>query len=145
MNTGEVVNPAHPRTAPDHIFVQGTLESGAVASLNFRKAKKSVDGLGLRWLISGTDGEIEVTFPEGHFQMGTPERTLRLRVKDEEVKTIDFDVAEPDHINKVVYPATNSARLYEDFAKGTGGFADFEASLRTHKLLDRIAREAKFI
>ena len=145
MKTGEIVNPAHPKTAPDHILVQGVLESGAVASIDFRKAKKPVDGLGLRWLITGANGEIEVTIPEDHLQMGHKDRTLRLRVKDEDVQTINFEISEPEHVQKVAYPGTNSARVYEEFDQGTGGFADFEAALKTHKLLDRIAREAKFI
>ena len=54
----------HPKTAPDHILVQGELANGALASISFRKARKPVDALGLRWLITGTKGELEVTFPE---------------------------------------------------------------------------------
>ncbi|CAM1510623.1 Fc.00g009580.m01.CDS01 [Cosmosporella sp. VM-42] len=145
MATGEVVDTAFPKSAPDHTFIQGVLESGAVASITFRKAKKPVDGLGLRWLITGTEGEIEVTLPEDHLQMGPEGRALRLRIKDGDVQKVEFATAEPDHIQKVAYPGTNSARIYEQFAQGTGDIADFEAALKTHKLLDRIARDAKYI
>lgn len=145
MKTGEMINPAHPKTAPDHILVQGVLESGAVASIDFRKAKKPVDGLGLRWLITGTGGEIEVTLPEDHLQFGHKERAIRLRVKDEDVQTINFANTEPEHVQKIPYPGTNSARVYEAFPDATEGFADFEAALKTHKLLERIARDAKYI
>lgn len=101
--------------------------------------------MGLRWLITGTGGEIEVTIPEDHLQMGHKERTIRLRVKDGDVETITFEKNEPEHVQKVPYPGTNSARVYEEFSNGTEGFADFEAALKTHKLLERIARDAKYI
>ena len=145
MATGEVVDPAFPKTCPDHTLIQGVLESGAVASITFRKAKKPVDGLGLRWLITGTEGEIEVTLPEDHLQMGPEGRELRLRVKDGEVQKVEFNSTESDHVLKVPYPGTNSARIYEQFAEGTGDLADFEAALKTHKLLERIARDGKYI
>lgn len=147
METGQVVNPAHPKTAPDHILVQGILESGAVASLAFRKAKKPADGLGLRWTITGTEGEIEVTIPEDHLQMAHEDRAIRLRMgRDEEVKTIDWrDAAEPDHVTKIARPGTNSARTYEAMVQENDRYASFESALETHKLLDKIARNAKFI
>lgn len=101
--------------------------------------------MGLRWLITGTGGEIEVTVPEDHLQMGHKERAIRLRVKDGDVETIAFEKSESEHVQRVPYPGTNSARVYEELANGTEGFADFEAALKTHKLLERIARDAKYI
>ncbi|KAH6896825.1 hypothetical protein B0T10DRAFT_583489 [Thelonectria olida] len=146
IKTGKQVESAHPRTAPDHVFVQGELSSGAVASLSFRKAKKPVDGLGLRWLITGTEGEIEITFPEDHLQMGHAGRSIRFRSgKDDEVKVIKFGEEEPAYVGSVPYPGTNTARLYEAFVKDNGQFPDFGAALKTHELLDRIAKDSKFI
>lgn len=55
------------RTSPDEIFVQGKLESGAVAAINFRRipfGNKTVDNVGVRWVITGTEGEIELTTQE---------------------------------------------------------------------------------
>jgi hypothetical protein len=58
---GNVVEKAHPKTTPDQIFIQGTLESGAVVSINYRDVPsgKTVHELGIRWIITGTEGEIE--------------------------------------------------------------------------------------
>jgi hypothetical protein len=53
-----------PKTTSDTAFLQGKLASGAVASINFRHAfGDAVDNVRLRWLITGTEGEIEVTDP----------------------------------------------------------------------------------
>lgn len=145
--TGQQVNPAYPRTAPDHMLVQGELSSGAVASLSFRNAKAPVDGLGLRWLITGTKGEIEITIPEDHLQMGPAERSIRLRNwKDDKVHVVDFEEEEePVHVSSVPHPGTNTARLYEAFATNSGRLADFEQGLETHELLEKIAKAAQFI
>lgn len=146
-DTGKVTSSSHPKTAPDHILVQGELTSGALASVAFRKTKKPADGLGLRWLITGTDGEIEVTIPESHLQMGAENRAIRVRTGSDEVaKNVAFDnPKEPEYITKVSVQATNTARLYESFAQGDGLYATFDSALETHKLLDTIARKAKFI
>jgi hypothetical protein len=78
--TGQVKTPAHPRTAPDHIAVQGALKSGAVASLAYRTVKSTIDGIGINWLISGTNGEIQITTSEAQWQMSDPKRKLRLKI-----------------------------------------------------------------
>jgi predicted dehydrogenase len=145
--TGKQIEAAVPKTAPDHIFVQGELLSGALASISFRKAKKPVDALGLRWLITGTEGEIEITFPEDHFQFGHAGRAIRFRSgKNEEVKVIKWDnEEEPAYVRSVPYPGTNTARLYEAFVKDNGQLADFGTALKNHELLHKIAKDAKFI
>ena len=55
------------KTAPNEIFLQGILQSGAVVSVNFRNVpfgNKTIDDKGVRWTITGTEGEIEITTPE---------------------------------------------------------------------------------
>ncbi|EHK47069.1 hypothetical protein TRIATDRAFT_177332, partial [Trichoderma atroviride IMI 206040] len=59
-STGKIVNPSFPRKAPDHMFVQGVLNSGALASVNYRRTTDIV-GKTTRWIITGTEGEIEFT------------------------------------------------------------------------------------
>ncbi|GAD97179.1 oxidoreductase, putative [Paecilomyces variotii No. 5] len=139
---GKVVNPSHPKSAPDHIFVQGTLENGAGASISFRSVPAAVDGVGFRWLISGTKGEIEITMPESHWQMGNPGATLKLRVgKDSAAQDVDFSTLQDPSISKIPFPGPNTASLYEAFAKGDReSYATFESSLKLHKLLDRIVQ-----
>jgi predicted dehydrogenase len=139
-----VINLKEPITTPDTIFVQGILETGAAASLCFRTAQSLVDDTGYRWIISGTEGEIGVTMRPGSWSLGPPGKHIRVknwkRNVDEEV---EFAPDEAEYISVVQYPGTNTARMYEAFAEGDmEGFASFESALRTHRLLDRIARGA---
>lgn len=145
MTTGQVANPAAPKNTPDHIFLNGRLASGAAASITVRKTTKPVDELGLRWLISGTKGEIEVTMPEDHIQQAPSGRKIRLRREKGDVEVFEFEnVQEPDHIKKTGQVGENTARLYEDIATGKSGLADFEEATRLHRLLDRMIKESGY-
>lgn len=145
MATGEVVNPSASKNTPDHIFINGKLESGAGASITVRKTTKPVDELGMRWLISGTKGEIEVTMPEDHFQMSSIGRKIRLRREKEDVEVFEFgSMEEPGYIKSASQSGKNTARLYEDIATGKDDFADFEEATRLHRLLDRMIKESGY-
>jgi predicted dehydrogenase len=143
--TGEVVNPEKRRTAPDHVFVQGTLESGAVVSISTRTPPKPIDGHGLRWLITGTEGELELITAGRGYQTGSNPRTLQIIAKDGEIKTIDWEQDEPSHIKNVAPPGVNTARLFEAYALNKDCFSDFEGGVKLHKLLDRIAKDAGYL
>jgi predicted dehydrogenase len=140
---GKVVYANHPKSAPDHIFVQGVLEGGAVASLSFRSVPSAVDRTGFRWLISGTKGEIEVTAPELGWQLRSSKAALKVRVgKGEEIQTVDLST-DPTSTT-VPFPGSNTAGLYDAFAKGDGSkYATFEDAVKTHHLLDRIVQSSK--
>ncbi|KAJ2994875.1 hypothetical protein NUW58_g1432 [Xylaria curta] len=139
---GELVDPALPKNTPDQMLVQGVLENDAVASISVRKSKAEVDGVSFRWIISGTEGEIEILVPFGSWQFGAPGRTLRLKIGDSEVENVDF--LSGDEFNEVLPdPAANVAHQYRAFAKGdTETVATFASALKTHQLLDRILRAA---
>lgn len=141
---GNMHDPKHPKTAPDHIFVQGVLENGAGASISFRSVPAAVDSVGFRWLITGTKGEIEVTAPESHWQMGKPGATLRLRVgKESQAQEVDFSTCQNSRTSNIPFPGTNTASVYYAFAKGNSeGYATFDSSLRLHTLLDRIIQSS---
>ncbi|KAI0533602.1 oxidoreductase [Xylaria digitata] len=143
LNTkGEVINPAYPKTSADQTLVQGILESGAVASISARKPKGEVDGVSFRWIISGTEGEIEVIIPQSLWQFGEPKRTLKLKIGASESQNVDF-LSSDEFESKVPAIVANLARQYRAFAKGDmGTVATFESSLKTHRLLDRIIRAA---
>jgi predicted dehydrogenase len=143
VSNGQVIDPAHPKTSPDHIFVHGTLEGDAVASIAFRKPRSAADNTGFRWYITGTDGEIVITVPEEHWQFGLGEGTsLKLKVgKAEQAENVEW-MSGSSPGDKVPSPGTNTARLYESFAKGKGVEATFESALKTHLLLERIAKSA---
>lgn len=143
---GKVVNKEWKKTSPDDILVQGRLEGGALASLTYYTAPgKSIDGVGIRWLITGSEGQIEITTPELQWQMGPPGTKLRVKFgKEAEVEEVGFEnVEEVKEVRESGFPATNTARLYEGFVEGRGEvFADFESAVKTQKLLDWIRREA---
>ncbi|KAK5654678.1 hypothetical protein OQA88_7002 [Cercophora sp. LCS_1] len=148
--TGEVVNPAYPRTSPDHILVQGKLESGAVASISFRHTKSAVDKTCIKWIIAGTDGEIEVTLAErlgameSQWQVASPSFKLTVRVGREEVGEFDLSSVSDDLVAEGLdVVALNTGLLYEAFAKGDESrYASFETALKTHQLLERIVKAA---
>ncbi|KAL7809520.1 hypothetical protein V8C26DRAFT_411411 [Trichoderma gracile] len=144
--SGEVTDPARKKTVPDHILVTGKLESGAVASISFRKAAEAVDGKGLRWLITGTKGELEITVDGPLFQMGIAKKELRLVENSSgEVREIDFsDETEPTYIKDVPPMGRNTARLVEKFLVAPEEVASFDDGVKLHQLLDRIAKAAGF-
>ncbi len=104
---------------------------------------KTTDGNGIKWIINGTDGEIEVTCPEGQWQMDLPGAVLKARIgKGNEVEVVELEVDEVKEVKEMTAPGTNTARLYQAFVEGkTEKYADFNEAVETHKLLDLI-REA---
>ncbi|ETS73286.1 hypothetical protein PFICI_14891 [Pestalotiopsis fici W106-1] len=146
-STGEVLDPAHAKSSPDHIFVQGILLNGAVSSLSLRKPKAAADEVGFRWIITGTDGELVLTAPERHWQFGLHGRSsdwsLRLKKgKETGFQEIDLKDLDTSPASMVEQPGTNTARLYQSFAEGQGLEATFESATKTHRLLERIAKSA---
>lgn len=91
--SGNVLQKDYRKTTPDGIQILGTLESGASASIAYYTATStSIDGTGVRWMITGTEGQIEVTTPESQWQMGPPGTVLKARLgRGAEVETIDFE------------------------------------------------------
>ncbi|KAM0246713.1 hypothetical protein ACHAQJ_010111 [Trichoderma viride] len=144
--TGEVTDPARKRTAPDHMFLNGKLDNGAIASIAFRKVTKTVDGKGLRWLISGTKAELEITIDGPNFQMDVATKQLRLiQVSDGQTQDIDFsDDQELSYVKDVPRMGANTSRLSERFVVAPTEVANFEDALKLHQLLDKIAKAANF-
>lgn len=146
FTTGEVTDPARKKTSPDHIFVNGKLESGAVASLSFRKVTKTVDGKGLRWLISGTKGELEITIDGPNFQMDIAKKQLRLVDNSVGVtQDIDFtDAQELAYVKSIPAMGQNTSRLCEKYVAAPTEVANFDDALKLHQLLDKIATAANY-
>lgn len=141
---GEIKVPDYPKNTPDHILVQGVLkDSGAVASICSRDLMHTVDGIGVRWLITGTKGEIEVTTPEGQWQMSDPRRKLRLKIGDNEAVEVPF--ANHEDKSYLERLSINVAGVYEAFLKDDQShYATFDSALRTHVLLDEILKRSGF-
>lgn len=141
ISTGQVVDTAYPRKAPDHMFVQGVLASGALASVTYRRTPEIV-GKATRWVISGTEGEIDFSIDGPTLQMGGHPREIRIKTAKDEAggRVISWGEGTPAHVESVAFPGQNTAYLFEAFAQGKA--PDFEDALRLHKLLDRILKDA---
>lgn len=141
---GGIKVPDYPKNTPDHILVQGVLkDSGAVASICSRDLAHTVDGIGLRWLITGTKGEIEVTAPEGQWQMSDPGRKLRLKIGNNEAVEVPYaSNADKSYLERL---SINVAGVYEAFLKDDQShYATFDSALRTHVLLDEILKRSGY-
>ncbi|CAH0042291.1 unnamed protein product [Clonostachys rhizophaga] len=135
------------KNVPDHVLVQGKLKSGAMASIAYRWANlnEAVDDVGVRWIITGRDGEIEITTDQSHWQMNSPNWKLRLKLKGAPTQEIDFSSPEPDFIKHIPQIGKNTGRILEAYARGNqADYADFESALETHKLLDEIVQKSGF-
>ncbi|KAH8701022.1 putative oxidoreductase [Talaromyces proteolyticus] len=138
-DTGKVVDPAYKVTAPEYILVQGVLESGAVASINLRCTPASVDEEGFRWIISGSEGEIEFTGPAGSYIQANFKAKVFLRKWKGETEAIDLSRNEQEHVTSIGDLGINTARLYEAFATGNeDGYPSFESTRKVHHLIERI-------
>lgn len=143
-SNGKVVHANYPRTAPDHLVVQGTLANGAVASIAFRTAQAPASDRGFYWLITGTEGEIEAETPAPNWQSDQSKMTLKIR-RGKSAETEVVELPKPSGVAaEVPYPGPNIARVYEAAAVGDESrYATFEGALETHKLLDRILEASK--
>ncbi|EED16417.1 oxidoreductase, putative [Talaromyces stipitatus ATCC 10500] len=143
-STGTVIDPAYKATAPEYILVQGVLESGAVASINVRSTPTSVDEAGFRWIISGSEGEIEFTSPAGGYIQGSgPNCKVLLRKWKGGMEEVDLRRDEPAHVTNVLEFGINTARLYEAFATGDeDGYPSIESARKVHHLIERIKKVA---
>ena len=84
--------------------------------------------------------------PEMQWQLGPHGTTVRVRSKnaaeaDEVFAGGAIVGGEEEYVGKVQFPGTNTARLYEAFAKGKKEeYADFEDGLVRHKMLNAIIK-----
>lgn len=143
--SGQITNPSHHKTSPSHISILGTLTSGATASITYRTTSPSVESIGLRWLITGTEGELEITTPESQWQSApTEEITLKARFRQgSQTQDEDFMAKEWEGIAELTSSARNTARLYESFASGDREqYPDFREALEVTRVFDWIREEA---
>ncbi|KAK2033299.1 oxidoreductase family protein [Colletotrichum zoysiae] len=142
----KVIDPAYPKSSPDHILVQGKLGNGATASLNFRSTSVSVDNNGGRWIISGTKGEIEASWGHGlMWQSHNSSKKLRVKLATGEERDVELVKSDSPAIANVPDVGLNTAVILDAFAKGDGSrFADFGSALKTHRLLEEILKRSGY-
>lgn len=117
-----------------------------MASLTYYTAPApSAESIGLRWIIAGTDGQIEITTLEGHWQVLTSGITLKLHVRDAAEEIVELDTDDEEALEGFSKMGWNTARVYEAFLRGKAGkdrVADFAEALKTHELLEQIRAAA---
>jgi predicted dehydrogenase len=132
-------------TSPDQVAIQGTLQSGAVASIFFRGGLSRAANL--RWEITGSHGDLLVTSSFGNIQVAdlTVEggRGDEPSVRPLVVPGSYFEGAAPEPAGL----AANVSYLYAQFARdlrnGTRRAPDFARAVRLHALLDAIRVSAE--
>ncbi|KAF6818013.1 oxidoreductase family protein [Colletotrichum sojae] len=140
--------PAHPKNTPEHIFAQGVLQSGAVASISFRTTPGTVDDdARLRWVISGTKGEIEVTSPHTSWQAHVPARKFKVKPFEEEEEAWEYGTKDWQRDLSVAkglgLEAVNTALVLDAFAEGSqGNHADFKEALEFQRVLDAMIKRS---
>ena len=131
------------RTAPDEVLIQGHLEGGAAASVHFHTGSNAVDadGRNLRWSITGTEGDIEVSQTAGALLRDLSVRVRVLRGGEAEDVRLDWeDKGEFGMFGENVMLAT-PARHYRAIASGNAdGIVAFKHALKRHELLERIVK-----
>jgi predicted dehydrogenase len=121
------------------VAVTGRLRNGAVAAFHMQGGPAR--GAGLRWEISGTEGDLVVSAPSGTtgIQM-TASLNLHEVTPEGELRPL----APPADLVQAATPAGmgfNVAQMYARYRDGLP-LPDFAEAVRRHRLLDAITRAA---
>jgi hypothetical protein len=116
------------------------LSSGATASIAYCTVPdfSTIDDVGIRWFITGSNGELETTAPRAQWQMGSPDITLRAKLrKGSEVETTEFkDDGDVEEVREREFPGGNTARVWQAWVKGRGErIVDFGGGLELHRVV----------
>ncbi|XTI83100.1 NAD(P)-binding protein [Cenococcum geophilum] len=133
------------RTSSDEILLHGRLEGGAVASLHFRTGPPEPDGMGLRWLITGTQGSIEISHPQSVAFLQFVDTKIRVRKHGGDVEEVgvEWDREGAFKAYGEITFAANTGRLYKAWADGDTRFImDFERAVKRHELIDDMIKQA---
>ena len=139
---GDGCGETRPKTAPDHILIQGTMASGTALSVHYRGGTSR--GTNLLWEINGTEGDIQVTANLGHAKM------VQLTVKGARGEDRDMteQMPEPElYEGKPEFAGARNvagiyARLADDIRNGTRTAPSFADAVALHELLDAIEASA---
>lgn len=140
-----VVDPAYPKSSPDHILVQGVLQNGALASIACRTTPVTAGEVGARWIISGTKGEIEAVWDGGQWQIHSPSKQLKYKLVGGEEKNVTLETGKLPEGVEVSAAGLNTVLIFDAFANGDASrYADFETALKNHVLLETILKKSGY-
>ncbi|KAH8919198.1 NAD-P-binding protein [Atractiella rhizophila] len=131
--TGETA----PKTAIDHVFIQGILKSGVVASYAFFGADIAPGTPALVWRIQGEGGEIEITSEKTGILANVADAKIRV-IKERQAVEVPVE----RDIMGFKGAQAHVAAEYEEYASGGTSLASFEVALERHKFLAEIVERS---
>ncbi|KAH8919199.1 NAD(P)-binding protein [Atractiella rhizophila] len=126
-----------PKTAIDHVFIQGILKSGVVASVAFLGADIAPGTPALVWRIQGENGEIEITSESDAILGNAGDAKIRV-IKERQAVEVPVDL----EIFGFQGTQAHIAAEYEEYASGGTRLANFEVALERHKFLREIVEKS---
>lgn len=79
--------------------------------LSFGTVDSTIDSVGIRWLISGTEGEIKIKTPEMLWQLRQPGWALKIKKGNGKAKDVEFSIPEEN------YPGSFLGSIPRNFMK----------------------------
>jgi len=132
-------------TSPDQAAIQGTLRSGAVASIVFRGGESRATNL--RWDITGSHGDLLVTSSFGNIQVAdlavAGGRGAEPSVRPLVIPEAYFDRAPSAPAGLAANVGYLYAQFASDLRNGSQRAPDFARAVRLHGLLDAIQISAE--
>ncbi|WP_019876066.1 Gfo/Idh/MocA family protein [Sporichthya polymorpha] len=139
VETGEAMT----MTAPDQVAITGTLANGAVVNVHFRGG--STRDQKLRWIISGTQGELVFAGVHGHLQFGMVE-LLKATGDDKVLSPVEipggYELVPHGRGGPAYTVAQAYAGLLRDLDDGGHRTPTFADALRRHRMLDAVQAAA---
>lgn len=139
-----VTGEAMTMTAPDQVAVTGTLAGGAVVNVHFRGGNTRDQKL--RWVISGTKGELVFVGQHGHLQFGMVE-LLGAKGEDKVLTPVEvpggYELVPQGRGGPSYTVAQAYAGLLRDLDDGGHRTPTFADALVRHRMLDAVQNAAK--
>ncbi|RBL92977.1 Gfo/Idh/MocA family protein [Chitinophaga flava] len=141
LETGAII----PSDSPDQVAVNGTLTSGAVASIHVRGGH--TNGNNFLWEINGTEGDILIQAPIGFFHHLRDITVLAADKHQQHLVPVSIS-QQFDYLGQteLTGPAYNTAQFYRAVGKSilhnTGEIPSFETALLRHRMIDAVEKAA---
>ncbi|TAQ88458.1 hypothetical protein B7494_g3241 [Chlorociboria aeruginascens] len=137
MDGEKVVEKGLKRETADHIFIQGTLVSGAVASLSLATDKPFPGSTALVWNIHGDKGQLLITAKNAAINI----HELTIKFSDYESGNVEDVEIPKDAQDELPQAGKNVGRSYAAYATGEG-YPTFEDAVLRHRLVDAIQKSS---
>jgi predicted dehydrogenase len=139
-----VTGEAMTMTAPDQVAITGTLAGGAVVNVHFRGGNTRDQKL--RWVISGSKGELVFAGVHGHLQFGMVE-LLRGTGEDKLLSPVEvppgYELVAQGRGGPAYTVAQAYAGLLRDLEDGGHRTPTFADALVRHRMLDSVVAAAE--